>query len=113
VCDEATSATEPVLVEKVVRLSAAKSSVKQGNRVKLTARVTPCQGHVGDVVTLQRLERGGRFGQVKANQLNDRCRVSFLARIDETSVFRVKAPKTDPDHLGGTSNRVQVRARRR
>lgn len=112
VCDEATSATEPVLVKKVVRLRAAKPSVKQGNRVKLTAQVFPCQGHVGDVVVLQRLGDNGRFGQIKSGKLNQSCRASFAPRVFKNSVFRAKAPKTDPDHLGSKSNRVRVRARR-
>lgn len=111
-CDEATSPTEPVLVKKVVRLRAAKPSVKRGNRVKLTAQVFPCQGHVGDVVALQRLGGNGRFGQIKTGKLNRNCRVAFTPRVPKDSVFRAKAPKTDPDHLGAKSNRVRVRARR-
>ena len=98
-CSAATSAAETVKVRKKVTLSGPPIG---GGRVRLKADVKPCKGHRGDRVLLQK-RKGGRWVTVDRDRSDDRCRAVFVQAIGSRSVFRAKAPKTDEDHLAGTS----------
>ena len=98
-CSESFSNPEPVKVRKKVTLSGPPIA---GGRVRLKADVEPCKGHRGDRVLLQK-RKGGRWVTVDRDRSDDRCRAVFVQAIGSRSVFRAKAPKTDEDHLAGTS----------
>lgn len=98
-CSEAASQPEPVNVRKKVTLSGPPIA---GGRVRLKADVEPCKGHRGDKVLLQK-RKGGRWVTVDRDRSDDRCRAVFVQEVGRRSVFRAKAPKTDPDHLAGKS----------
>lgn len=107
-CGAVTSAkTVRVNVAKAVTLKSSATGVKSGKTVTLTAAVTPCAGHAGQTVTLQK-RSGTRFVNVKTVKTNSKCAAAFVVTITATTVFRVLAI-AHTDHPLGTSNLVTVR----
>ena len=98
-CGEVSSQGKEIRVRKRVTLSGPPIS---GGRVRLKADVEPCKGHRGDRVLLQK-RKGGRWVTIDRDRADDNCRAVFVAEVGSRSVFRAKAPKTDADHLAGTS----------
>lgn len=93
---------------KSVSLKANKKSVPAGRKVKLTAVVSPCQGHQGHTIDLM---KGAKKLQTKAS--NGACTAIFTVKIKKKTSFTAVSPQQDADHLAGTSNKVTVKVRRR
>jgi hypothetical protein len=66
-----------------LRLGAEVRRMKSGARLTLTARVSPCLGHQGQAV---QLNRGG--GRLATRKLNRRCLTRFHRHIEHRSTFR-------------------------
>ena len=100
-CDE-TSATTTVLVAKKVVLGVSKTHVTSGSPVTLRAAVTPCAGHGGDPVIFQKKTPSG-FKTIARKATSSRCVATLRVIVTKTTIFRAVAPKSDADHVGGTS----------
>lgn len=96
--------TEGTLGPKQVALKAKPKKVEKGDKVKLTATVSPCPGHEGDLVDLF---RGSKKIGTKAT--NSDCAATFKVKMKKTARFQAVSPKQDDDHLEGTSGKVKVR----
>jgi Divergent InlB B-repeat domain len=89
---------------KTVALKAKPRRVEQGHRTRLTATVTPCGGHEGDLVEFY------RRGKLIANKAsNAECVAAVRVKVRRTARFQAVSPQQDADHLAGVSNRVKVR----
>jgi hypothetical protein len=102
------AATKTVTVKKKLTLTGPRK-VAKGAVAKLKATVAPCSGHQRKKVTLQRKMASG-FKKVATKATNAKCIATFKVVMRKTTVFRVVAPKTDADHLAGTSALKRVRA---
>ena len=91
---------------KSVRLKGPKS-VAQGSKAKLTATVTPCNGHEGDDIELYRGKK-----KVATAASDSSCTVRFKVRVKKTSKFRAVSPQQDTDHAAGTSNKLRVKVKK-
>jgi hypothetical protein len=89
---------------KQVRLKAKPKTVETGGKVRLKARVKPCEGHEGDVVEFYRKKK--RIAKKKSNQ---NCVAVLKVRVTRTTKFKAVSPQQDLDHLAGTSKPVKVR----
>lgn len=92
---------------KEVDLKASRSKVREGRRVTLTATVTPCVGHEGDIV---RFLRGTRVLAEKASDPG--CVATHKPKLRRTSTFHAVSPQQDADHTAGTSDEVKVKVKR-
>jgi hypothetical protein len=95
---------EGTLGPKQVALKAKPKRVEKGRKVKLTATVSPCAGHEGDLVELF---RGSKKISTKAT--TSTCVAVFKVKMKKTARFRAVSPKQDDDHLEGVSGKVKVR----
>jgi hypothetical protein len=95
------------LVPKAVKLKAKPRRVDRGDRTRLIARVSPCQGHEGDVVRFLRKKK-----RIASKKSNAACVAKLKVKVRKTSVFRAVSPMQDADHLAGRSRKVKVRVRR-
>jgi hypothetical protein len=89
---------------KSLTLKAKPKRVERGKRTRLTAVVSPCAGHEGDVVAFY---RGAKKIATKAS--DGACVAKMKVKMRKTAKFRAVSPQQDPDHLAGTSNIVKVR----
>ncbi|MGH2697073.1 MAG: Ig domain-containing protein [Actinomycetota bacterium] len=96
--------SEGTLGPKQVALRAKPKKVEKGKKVKIRARVSPCEGHEGDLI---RLVRGSKRIATKAT--NDACVARFRLKMKRTVRFRAVSPQQDDDHLAGRSKKVKVR----
>jgi hypothetical protein len=96
--------SEGTLGPKQVVLKAKPKKVEKGKKVKIRARVSPCEGHEGDLI---RLVRGSKRIATKAT--NDACVARFRLKMKRTVRFRAVSPQQDDDHLAGRSKKVKVR----
>jgi hypothetical protein len=92
---------------KAVRLRAKPKRVDPGGRVRLRAKVAPCEGHEGDVVKFFRKKK-----RIATKRSNGSCVAKMKVKVRRTTKFRAVSPKQDDDHLAGRSRRVKVRVRR-
>jgi List-Bact-rpt repeat protein len=98
------SVTATFIGPKSVTLSAKPKKVEKGERTRLTAVVSPCAGHEGDLVEFYR-----GAGKIKTKPSNASCTAKVRVRMKKTARFQAVSPKQDDDHLAGTSNKVKVR----
>ena len=92
------------LSPKAVALRAKPKRLERGERTRLRAQVTPCQGHEGDVVQFFR-----RSKLISAKVSNASCVATLRVKVRRTTRFQAVSPKQDDDHLAGTSQKVRVR----
>jgi hypothetical protein len=107
-CLEDFSGAKIVRVAKKLTLRAPKA-VGRGQIARITGKIAPCKGHKGDRITLLH-KKGGSFRVLDKAKSNANCVAAFSIRINRTRVFKVRAPKTEPWLLGGTSRPKKVRA---
>ena len=91
---------------KAVRLKAKPKKVVEGDRVRLKATVSPCEGHEGDVVEFYRKKK-----RIATKTTNATCVAKLKVRLKRTTRFRAVSPMQDLDHLEGVSKRVKVRVK--
>ncbi|MGH2654326.1 MAG: hypothetical protein ACRDHV_08265 [Actinomycetota bacterium] len=97
-------------VAKQVTLKKKPAKVKPGKKVTLTATVTPCPGHEGDVIEFQ-MKKGG--WKTKASKASDAtCTAKFRPKIKKKTKFRAHSPEQDADHFAGTSGPVTVKIKK-
>jgi hypothetical protein len=108
-CLATTSKAKTVRVSKKLTINAPKA-VGRGQIARITGKIAPCQSHKGDRVALLR-KKGGRFRKVATDKSNNKCLAAFSVRIKRTSVFKVRAGKTEPWLQAGASRPKKVRAR--
>jgi len=89
---------------KKVSLKAKPKTVDQGEKVRLKARVKPCDGHEGDVVEFYRKKK-----RIAKKKSNDNCVAKLKVKATRTTKFRAISPVQDLDHLAGMSKPVKVR----
>jgi hypothetical protein len=99
------TATAPVPPPKDVSLKAKPKTVEKGDKAKLTAKVSPCGGHEGDLVEFY---RGNTLIGTKASSSS--CVAKMKVKVRKTSKFQAVSPMQDTDHSAGTSNKVKVKA---
>jgi subtilisin family serine protease len=92
---------------KQVTLAARPRRVEKGDRVTLTAVVSPCQGHEGDIVEFLRRSR-----KISEKATNGACVAKHRVKVNRTTKFQAISPQQDQDHTAGTSNQVKVRVSR-
>src|SRR5918996_1320084 len=90
--------------QKAVALRARPKRLERGERTRLRAVVTPCQGHEGDVVQFFR-----RSKRIATKASNTSCVAKVRVKVTRTVRFQAVSPKQDDDHLAGTSRKVRVR----
>jgi hypothetical protein len=108
-CLGTTSAAKTVRVSKKLTITAPQA-VGRGQIARITGKIAPCKGHKGDRVALLR-KKGGRFRKIEGDRTNNNCVATFSVKITRTSVFKVRAGKTEPWLQAGTSRPKKVRAR--
>jgi hypothetical protein len=108
-CLGTTSKAKTIRVSKKLTINGPKA-VGRGQIARITGKIAPCQSHKGDRVALLR-KKGGRFRKVATDKTNNKCLAAFSVRIKRTSVFKVRAGKTEPWLQPGTSRPKKVRAR--
>ncbi|MGH2663525.1 MAG: CSLREA domain-containing protein [Actinomycetota bacterium] len=96
-----------VLAPKQVTLKANPKKVEKGDKIKLTATVTPCPGHQGDLVEFY---RGTKVIATKAS--NQSCVAKHQEKVTNKSKFHAVSPMQDADHLAGTSGKVTVKIKK-
>jgi hypothetical protein len=96
--------SEGTLGPKQVVLKAKPKKVEKGKKVKIRARVSPCEGHEGDLI---RLVRGSKKIATKA--ANEACVARFRIKMKKTARFQAVSPQQDDDHLEGVSKKVKIR----
>jgi Tol biopolymer transport system component len=89
---------------KGVTLKAKPKKVEGGEKAKLKAKVSPCEGHEGDVVEFYRKKK--RFATKKSN---GECVAKLKVKVKKTTKFTAISPEQDADHLAGTSKPVKVK----
>jgi hypothetical protein len=92
---------------KSVTLKAKPRKVEKGEKTRLTATVTPCPGHEGDVVEFYR-----RSKKIATKASNDNCVAKHKVKVKRTAKFQAVSPMQDLDHLAGTSKIVKVRVKK-
>jgi hypothetical protein len=92
------------LAAKTVKLKAKPRRMDRGERVRLRARVVPCEGHEGDKVRFLRKKK-----RIATRPSNAACVATLRVSVQRTTVFRAVSPQQDDDHLAGTSKKVKVR----
>jgi Tol biopolymer transport system component len=90
-------------LSKNVKLKAKPKSAEAGEKVRLKAKVTPCEGHEGDVVEFYRKKK-----RIAKKMTNASCVAKLKVKVTKTSKFRAVSPEQDLDHLAGTSKPVKV-----
>lgn len=110
-CAEATSSPQPVLVRVKVSLRVSDSTVRRGQRVRLTAKTAPCPATARDRVLLFR-SIDGQFGKSGGKSSNARCTATFRRKVGESAVFQARWPKQSPEYLSGRSRSKAVRVTR-
>ena len=111
ICEQADSRPVTVLVRKKVTLRRSADVVARGETVRLTARVSPCAGHAGEIVELLKRE-GKSFSVVAHRKSNADCFALFFRKIWRDDRFRARSPAQDADHLAGRSRGVLVKVKR-
>lgn len=89
---------------KSVSLKAKPKKVEKGRKTKLTAVVSPCGGHEGDLVEFY---RGSKKIASKAS--DGTCVAKLAVKMKKPATFKAVSPQQDADHLAGTSNAVKVK----
>ena len=102
VCEAGSSSGTTVLVSKKVRITVERSASGPDT---ITAKVFPCSDHAGERIVLQR-RHDGRFDTVARRNSNGRCAARF--EVDRPGIYRAVSPKSDADHLAGSSSRVRI-----
>jgi dipeptidyl aminopeptidase/acylaminoacyl peptidase len=97
---------QPLRFPKKVRLKAKPKSVDRGERIRLRAKVSPCEGHERDKVEFFRKRK-----RIATKKSNDNCVATLRVRMKKTSRFRALSPRQDADHLAGRSRTVKVTVR--
>jgi hypothetical protein len=95
-------------VAKKVRIRASASAVQPGQIVEIRGRVIPCKGHARDRVSLWSKTDGG-LQKVDVVRTNRRCLARFARRVEETTSFRIKSPKTEAAFQAGISPAITIR----
>jgi hypothetical protein len=108
VCDDATSAPQPVLVRTKVILRLSRSRVQEGGRVRFTIKTAPCPLTARDRVLLFRAIEG-EFGKAGRKQTSQRCAAAIVRRVNKSSVFQARWPKQTAELLAGKSRSKAVR----
>ncbi len=109
-CSAATSSSVTVKQKVTLTLSASRTRVPKGTRVRFPVRLTPCPGHGGTTVALFKATGSGGFSQTGSKTLSSSCTVTFRKRIRRTTTFQARWGG-DADHAAGRSNRKRVRVR--
>ena len=89
---------------KSVTLKAKPRRVQQGRRTRLTAVVSPCAGHEGDLVEFY---RGAK--RIGSRATDGSCTAKLRVKMRRTATFAAVSPQQDTDHTAGTSNAARVR----
>jgi CSLREA domain-containing protein len=92
---------------KTVVLKASRGTVPKGERVRLSAIVSPCAGHEGDRIVFQKKVED-HWKRIARKDSNNLCKARTRPRIWKTTVFRAVSPKQDADHAKGVSNRIRI-----
>lgn len=87
-----------------MRLKVKPKSVEKGERIRLRARVKPCEGHEGDVVRFYRKKK-----RIAKKKTSASCVAKLKVKVTATTKFRAVSPEQDLDHLGARSKRVRVK----
>lgn len=106
-CDSGTetwTATGPAVQPKDVNLKAKPKKVEKGEKTKLKATVSPCEGHEGDIVEFYRGDK-----KIAEKASNSACVAKHKVKVKKTSVFQAISPQQDADHLDAVSNKVKVK----
>jgi dipeptidyl aminopeptidase/acylaminoacyl peptidase len=107
VTTEAASDLDPdwqTVSAKTVTLKAKPKRVEQGEKTRLKAKVSPCEGHEGDVVEFYRKKK-----RIASKKSNASCVATLKVKVKRTTKFRAVSPEQDVDHLAGTSKPVKVK----
>jgi hypothetical protein len=91
---------------KTVTLTAKPKKVVKGKRVKLTAAVSPCAGHEGDVVEFYR--GAAMIASVPTDQS---CVAVHKRRVKKKATFTAVSPQQDGDHVAGESKPLTVKVK--
>ncbi|MGH2653622.1 MAG: TolB family protein [Actinomycetota bacterium] len=98
---------QAVKLQKTVSLKAKPKKVEKGEKTTLRARVSPCEGHEGDVVEFYRRKK-----RIATKTSNDACVARFKVKVRKTTRFTAVSPEQDVDHVAGTSKPVKVKVTR-
>jgi Tol biopolymer transport system component len=90
---------------KEVTLKAKPKKVEEGEKTRLKAKVSPCEGHEGDVVEFYRKKK-----RIATKKSNAECVAKAKVKVKKTTKFTAVSPEQDADHLAGTSKPVKVKA---
>lgn len=94
----------PAVGPKFVSLKAKPRKVESGEKTRLTARVSPCAGHEGDLVDFYRKSK-----KIATKASNADCVAKHKVKVKATTRFRAVSPAQDLDHAEGVSKKVKVR----
>lgn len=92
------------LFAKNVTLKAKPKKVEEGEKTRLKAKVTPCEGHEGDVVEFYRKKK-----RIAKKKSNDQCVAKLKVKVTMTTKFTAVSPMQDLDHLASKSKPVKVK----
>ncbi len=95
---------QPTRLPKAVALKAKPKKVEKGEKTRLTATVTPCGGHEGDLVEFYRKQK---LIATKASTAD--CVAKLKTKVKKTTKFHAISPEQDADHLAGESKIVKVK----
>ncbi len=109
-CSAATSSGVTIKEKVTLTLTASRSRVGAGRRVKLTTSLTSCSGHSGTTVALFKSTSGGGFKQASSKALSSSCTATFSRRMRRSAIFQTRWA-ADGDHAAGVSNTRRVRVR--
>lgn len=96
----------PVLI-KSLTLTAKPKRVERGDRTRLKAMVSPCEGHEGDIV---QFFRGDKL--IAQKTTNDDCVAVKTWRITQVTRFHAYSPQQDADHTDAFSAEVKVKLKK-
>ncbi len=97
---------QPLQFAKEVSLKAKPKVVVKGEKTRLTARVSPCEGHEGDEVEFYRKKK-----RIATKASNADCVAKLKVKVTKTTKFRAVSPEQDFDHLAGASKPVKVKVK--
>ncbi|MGH2765470.1 MAG: TolB family protein, partial [Actinomycetota bacterium] len=95
------------MFSKVVTLKAKPKKLEKGEKTRLKATVSPCEGHEGDVVEFYRKKK-----LIGTKATTDACVAKMKVKVRKTTRFTAVSPEQDVDHLAGTSKPVKVKVKR-
>ena len=94
-------------VNMKVKLVSSADKVEEGDKVTMTATVTPCGDHAGFVAKLfKRIDRTSQRGfLLDKKDLNGQCKVTFERKINKATQFKVEVipAQGHVDHAKGVS----------